>query len=368
MLEYYPGLRFKQGEYSAAGRLAPDIRRHVHPRFIIPRAKEFDHELQRRPTIDEVAYLTGKRIATNWPVGKAYLDLEYLAADLDPAGLRKVYEIARSQNSEIVPVTSLRNLSDDPFSLLEVKGDTARAIVSRYDELDVVETRRMLRAAAIDPAACVLFLDFTGAVLDPEIAAGSVAAIMDIADQIGRWQRIVFQASNFPSKNPADSGGDELVPRDEWAVFHSALEEVGVSADRIGYGDFAADCGEMNFPVGKGGGRAIRHLRYTTPTHTYVVRGASEGADEDVMRDVCRRIVDSAHYAGQAFSSADDTIFRVAHRLSGPGNASMWREWNTNHHATRVVRDLGALVGRSFTDVQATKIEVQDSLFPMETN
>ena len=127
------------------------------------------------------------------------------------------------------------------------------------------------------------------------------------------------------------------------------------------YGGFGADCGEMAFPKGPSG-RAIRHLRYTTPDHTLVVRGKNEGRDNDVMKDVFQRIVDSGHFAGQHFSYADDRIWRGAKGLDGSGNASMWREWNMAHHITRVVRDRGAMEGITFVDGRVSRVVEQVSL------
>ncbi|MEP4929506.1 MAG: hypothetical protein ABJT31_17170, partial [Hyphomicrobiales bacterium] len=86
-----------------------------------------------------------------------------------------------------------------------------------------------------------------------------------------------------------------------------------------------------------------------------VVRGSKDGQDKEVMKQVFQRILDSGHFAGQHFSYADDRIWRGAKGLDGCGNASMWREWNTAHHITRVVRDLGAMEGIQFSDGRVSK-------------
>jgi hypothetical protein len=43
------------------------------------------------------------------------------------------------------------------------------------------------------------------------------------------------------------------------------------------------------------------------------------------------------------------------------GNASMWREWNTAHHITRVVHDLGAMEGIQFSDSRVSQPSQQIS-------
>ena len=69
--------------------------------------------------------------------------------------------------------------------------------------------------------------------------------------------------------------------------------------------------------------------------------------------------------ASEPFSEADDQIYRVAKKMAGagPGNASMWREWNTIHHITRVVRDLGAMADVEFALGRITIEPEQHLLF-----
>lgn len=365
MLPYYPGLRLKQGEIFAASKLPPEFQAHVEPFFVVPPPKEYDHELGHIPTVQEIAYITGERIGKYWPMKRAYLDTQYIAEDLGENGLRTLFRRAQDRNPSIVPVAKIGDLHKPLFRDIQCGNDVKLAITVGYEEIDPVALTEGLKAVGLSAEDCLLFINFTGAPLDPEISVGSISAIFDLCSELGHWKRIVFQGSNFPSKNPAKHGQDVFVQRNEWAVFHAALKESGIPPDQLGYGDFAADCGEMNFPRKNGGARAIRHLRYTTKTHTLVVRAQQEGTDSILMRNVCQRILSSGHFAGQAFSSADDKIFRIANGLDGPGNASMWREWNTSHHITRVVRDLGAMAGIKFSDTPVTTFK-QDDLFERE--
>ncbi len=47
MLPYRPALRFKQGEYNAAGRIRPAMQKYVRPFFILPPLVEKGPELQK---------------------------------------------------------------------------------------------------------------------------------------------------------------------------------------------------------------------------------------------------------------------------------------------------------------------------------
>jgi hypothetical protein len=367
MLSYYPGLRFKQGEYTAAGKLPADIQRFVEPRFVLPSLIEADPALGRTPTQDEIAYLTGDRVGKNWPVRRAFLDTHFIARDLGDLGLLRLFRTVWERNPQIVPVARLTDLANPLFHNLWREGPIKLAVLVGYEEVDAQAITKALKIAGLDASHCVIFVDFTGAPLDPEIAAGSVSDLLDRVGEIGFWHRIVFQGSNFPNSNPAVPGKTEVIPRHEWDVFHAALKECSISPDRMGYGDFGADHGAMTFPRKKGGGRAHRQLRYTAIADTLIVRGADTGKDADVMAEVCKRIVDSGHFAGQSFSEADDRIYCLAKGIiSGPGTASSWREWNMLHHMTRVVRDLGTLAGVKFALGRVTPVVSQQSLFANE--
>lgn len=364
MLPYYPGLRFKQGEYTAAGKLPADVQRFIEPRFVLPSLTETDPALERRPTVDEIAYLTGDRVRKHWPIRRAFLDTHFIARDLGDLGLLRLFRTVWGRNTQIVPVARLTDLVNPLFRNLRCSGTTKLAVLVGDEEADGEAITEALRTAGLEASDCIIFVDFTGAPLDPKIATGSVSGVLERVSDVGPWQRVVFQASNFPDKNAAAPGQTELIPRHEWDVFHGALKECSIPPDRLGYGDFGADHGKMVFPRKKGGGRAHRQLRYTTATGTLVVRGADTGKDADVMADVCKRIVDSKHFAGQAFSEADDRIYCLAKGIKPrPGSASNWREWNMLHHMIRVIRDLGALAGAEFAPGRITADAGQHSLF-----
>lgn len=363
MLPYFPGLRFKQGEYTASARIAPDIQQHVQPRFIIPPPKEADPEKGRPLTNDELAYLTGERIGKFWPLYPAFLDAHYIAPHLGENGLHRMLTTAQRRNNKLAVVATVDDLHNPIYRTFLRSIPPRIGIYLPYEEVDPDAVIKAVNAIGCAPQDCVIFLDFAGAPFEMDGVAGSVASLFDTLDTKARWGRIVFQGSSFPSKNPADHGGKCLVPRREWQVFHEALNECSVSPELLGFGDYGADCSEINFPR-KSGGRAIRHLRYTTKNETLVIRGAGSGKDAVIMRDVCQRVLDSGYFAGQAYSYADNRIWRTAMGIDGPGNASNWREWNMAHHMTRVVRDLGAMAGMRFADMPSTRLTEQQEMFP----
>jgi len=298
MFSYFPALRFKQGEYFACAKLPDEIQQHIFPRFIVPPPKERDPELARIPTPDEIAYLTGNRIGKHWPFRPAFLDAQFVAPVLEGDALVRMFEVARTYNPNLIPVARVSDLTNPVYREL-IKTTTPRlGVYVSYEDIDPEALISGVQSIGCSPEQCVIFVDFTGADLEPERAAGSVGFVFDLLGESAPWNRIVFQGSAFPTTNPAQHGQSILIPRNENKSFLAGLEDSSVSPDRIGYGDYAADCGEINFPT-KGRGIAIRHIRYTTPTDTFVVRGNKEGSDDQIIRNVCQRIIASSHFSGR---------------------------------------------------------------------
>jgi hypothetical protein len=363
MLPYHPALRFKQGEYIATARIARDVQRHIQPRFILAPPKERDPEKGKPLTEEEIAVLTGERIAKHWPLYPAYLDARYVAPHLGDEGLRALFRIAQRKNEQLAAVASVQDLFNPIFrEFLRTSGPRI-AIHLPYEDIDIDALLNGVEAVGCKPSECAVFLDFTKAPLSMEGVSGSVAGVFDTLGSVAQWARIIFQASSFPSKNPAESDGQCVIPRHEWEVFLAALKECSVAPNLIGYGDFGPDHGEIRFRRKGGGAAPIRHLRYTGKKSTIVVRGKETGKQGDVMKAVCERVLNSGEFAGQGYSYADDMIWRVAKGLSNAGTPSMWREWNMAHHLSQVVKDLGILSGMSFAEGPVSRIAEQFALF-----
>jgi hypothetical protein len=173
---------------------------------------------------------------------------------------------------------------------------------------------------------------------------------------------VIFQGTNYPESNPAEADGNAVVTRNEWLAWKEAIKLDGASPEHLVFGDYGADCAKFEFRKSSGG-IPIRHYRYTTPDSWLVVRGTAAGQAEAAMRGVCERILRSGKFAGRGFSSADDYIFRTAKGWDGPGNGSTWREINTTHHITRVVRDIGGIKGMSFAETMFADPADQPELF-----
>ncbi|GJL97179.1 MAG: hypothetical protein DHS20C06_09960 [Hyphobacterium sp.] len=370
---YVPVLRRKQGECQGLSRLSDDIRAAITPCFVVPPPKDATPTLGRPPTPEEIVSGTGRQIGEYWRFREAYLDVRFLFKEFDGVSstwLPRMFNVAREHNAHLIPVATLSDLSGihgtSFLDSLAVNCSNKIAIRITADEFDDdLEARvsQVLSVTKLSPVDCAIFVDFGGSDFTDVSAVADIAqAALEHLQMIGLWGKIVFQGTNYPTVNPAIESQIAVVPRNEWLAWKAAVSFDASTAEHLLFGDFAADCAKFEFSQ-KGGGRAIRHYRYATPDSWLVVRGSEIGRDAEVMKAVSRNIVKHVDFAGRSFSSADEYIFQTSLGLAGPGNSTIWREINTAHHITRVVRDIGKVKGMVFKEHQYTRQPRQSDLF-----
>lgn len=359
-LLYVASLRFKAGERQGLQRLAPDVSRFFRPHLIIPPLKDRDPAQQTLFTAAELSPVAGQELANCWYGREAYLDGRFLFPDFGEESATKwlpnIFRDARGRGARPIPVATLQELEGGRapayFSAIDRNAETKLAIRVPFDAVsrDLRDRmHRVLKSMLVRPEDCSLLADFDGADFsDPDITSGVIEGVIEDLQAVGAFQHIIVIGSSYPAKNPAEAGKVEIVPRNEWRAWRQATNFDKDTPEQLVFGDYAADCSKINFEGS--GGRAIRHYRYTTPDDWLVVRGKSEGADSAVMQDVCSSVVNSRRFAGRQFSSADNYIFMTHQGHAGPGNSTTWREINTCHHITQVVRDIGTVKGFTFAD------------------
>ncbi|MEL6920179.1 MAG: beta family protein [Pseudomonadota bacterium] len=351
---YVPALRLKAGELLGLASLAPDVADRTLPRLIVPPRKERDKETQQTLMSLEDVPNAGQLLSRFWRGRRAILDSTYLVDDfgIKKMGiwLPKMFEVARREQIDAIPMASLDDLLGAQAAAFRsaVMIDMSPQLFIRIPSDQLVGPEalsllsRALERVGLAPNDCSVIADFSDSDFSqPEIVADIIQGVLELLQDAGRWQQIVFQGTNFPEKNPAEPSSFELVPRNEWKAWKLAVKFDPNTAEHFVFGDYGADCAKMVF--NGSGGRAIRHYRYTTEDAWLVQRGASTGCDADVMREVCRQIVSKKEFAGQSLSQADVYIYNTYIGREGPGNSTTWRAINTTHHITRVVNDIGAV-------------------------
>lgn len=346
-------LRMKKGELEGLFNLRDDVADCVIPMLIVPPAKDRSSSSQESlfaasNSLPDV----GGVLFKYWMHRAAFVDPRVLFKEYGAHGavnwLPALFGRARNLGVLAIPVASLVTLEtmgtagfkaaipfgeELMFGLSIQSGDmTDPSLAARI--------QTALAGLGLKPSQCAVIADFTDADLSqPSLVAPIIRGSLEQLQGLGQWQMIVFLGTHYPEKNPAKPGLTFIQPRNEWLAWREAVKFDASTAQQMVFGDFAADSAKIDFKTGRA--QPIRHIRYATASNWLVVRGESEGADYDVMKDVFERIVESGEFSGARFSNADAYIFDVA-RNNAPkaGNATTWRQVNTTHHITRVVADI----------------------------
>lgn len=373
---YVPALRMKAGELSGLRDLASGVADRVLPRMVVPPRGERDSSLEAQLFKIEDEPNVADALITHWRDRGVLVDTTHLVAELgrDTIGrwLPRMFERARRIGVAAIPLVTLADLTTDTrgaFQAACAPGPLRLAVL--VPSGDLIGRDRFLallahiEAIGLSTADCAIIADFADAEFSQaEIVAPIIGSALELLQELGLWRLMIFQGTNYPDHNPAEPGGSYTVLRNEWTAWRQAVRFDPATADQMIFGDYAADCAKMAF--GSGGGRAIRHYRYATAEAWLVHRGKASGADGVVMRDVCRRILDSGMFAGRTFSSADEYIFQAAHGRAGPGNATTWRAVNTTHHITRVIADIAGVRGEALQQTTVRPEPTQHDMFADE--
>lgn len=370
---YTPALRMKTGEMNGMSLLAADVADCVVPRFIVPPAAERDDanqelfDAENRPDVTPLLAPTWRRAS--------YLDfgwvIDEFGRDRLDQWLPQLFERTRNAGCEVIPLASLNDLSavEAPAfreAIVDHRGIkfALQVPVNSLENPDIAdELGKALELLKLTPQDCTVIADFAGSDFSMStVVAEIITGVLEELQEIGRWRQVVFQGTNYPEVNPAVDGGFASVSRNEWIAWKTAVRFNPSTADHMIFGDYGADCSKISFS--KSGARAIPHIRYTTDTRWEVVRGRRAGQSTAEMRNVYRRIVDSDDFAGARFSQADSYIFNAARdSRTGCGNSTTWRQLNTTHHITQVVRNIAGVRGINIGLLPEVGIAQQMGLF-----
>lgn len=371
---YVPALRAKKGELFGLQALRPDVADKIVPRLIVPPSNE------RNPDQDQLFDGTGfpgiaDTISAYWFGRTAFLDPSYVLDEFGSAEISSwlcsAVKHAKARGVELLPCIEFGRL----------KGETSQSFVEAIKELgsvfaisvsladvaereDIVAFVATLNAEGITAEKCVVIADFKDADLaDIALAAAIIDDSLSDLLAIAPWQRCVFQASNFPTTNPAPKlGGDVKVSRDEWLVWREVLRISPELRKRVVFGDYAADSCEISQSKARTG--AIPHLRYTSEDFWWVEREKKDSPLRSQIQKVAKRVVEnSGCFSGSSFSSSDFAIAQMATGEKLSGAAWYWRSLNTGRHIAFTVSQIGREQGFELIKGDEIALHEQPGLF-----
>lgn len=359
---YSPALRMKAGELRGLRDLASDISECVVPRLIVPPPYERKGVLEPRFMIGGDRFPdVSKALSESWPNRFALIESTYLMGEFGrdrlSEWLPRMFDVARQANTRPIPLVTARDLRRDGSrvaygSSIDFSHALRFGVVFSSGELADQEainaTTPVLEKLGLQPEDCFVIADFHDAEFsNPDMVAPIISAVLETLQTSGHWQRVIFQGTSYPERNPASPSGCIIIPRNEWLAWKNAVSFDPDTADHLAFGDYAADCAKIDFRPSQAS--TIRHYRYAISDAWLVQRGPNDGNHRAAMREVCKEIEKSGHFAGRTFSSADEYIYQTARDKDGPGSATIWRGVNTTHHITRIVTDIGSIRGYSFS-------------------
>lgn len=371
---YTAALKWKQGEMEALSLLDDASKDRLLPHIILPPLSAKDLEKKRLLTKEEFSRIQVGRLQRFWPSRPCLIDPRFLKFEPQDRGsdagwINDFFETAKKFGCSLIPVL---DANVDVYRVAAMaayarNANSGAAIRIRLEDLqeeklgDLLAT--LLAGVRLAAADCILVLDLSDAAIPnaPTFAKFISDRIAKLR-HFGLWKRIVVEASNYPTKNPAKPNSEARSARAEWLAWRHLIEADRRISEWASFGDFGADHGHINFD---GGGRVVTHVRYATGKDWIINRGGSATSGHDgTIHEVAKRIVSSSEFMGADFSVGDELLTLWADRVSA-GNATKWRCANMIHHMTLATAGAANLIGASFERSQRDPIARQLSLMDL---
>lgn len=249
-----------------------------------------------------------------------------------------------------MPVTGLERSDEYQAAVAEVIAQDHLGVMLRLDDEQLTdlaaaatEINQLMERLRVGPGDLDLLVDLGEVSGNQEaVTVMGLSAIVSGLPNVGGWRSLIVASSAFPENLAGFPAGTvSSTPRVDWAIW-LALRARQLPRP-VSFGDYG-----INHPIQTEiDPRIIRmsvSLRYTLNDRWLILKGrnARDYGHQQFNR-ICATLVSRPDFAGNAFSAADHFIAQCAQDQAGPGNATTWRQVGTNHHLTRVVRDIAQL-------------------------
>lgn len=354
---YVPILKWRQGEYQALFRLEADVKGSLTPLLEIPtEAWDFENDAPAK-SLDEHLEPFGKRLKAKWGHRRCFVDSCYLDARATVSNgqhhLEWIFNLARENKCTAVPVTGLNRHKDYVSAVRNIVSVDQRGLCLRLTAKDIKvqglhnKISALLTTLDVRAAQTDLVID-CGSILDrsPEEYAADLKYLLERLPSISKWRTLTVAGTAFPSALPsAQFRPAGKASRCEWIGYKLLCANLAHN-DRIpAFGDYVVSHPNTERidprlidPLAK--------IKYSIHDEWFLAVGhkvKETGRDQYV--NLCDRIIKASPsvYAGAAFSWGDNYIHECANKIVGTGGSSTWPCVGSNHHMTRVVRDISSL-------------------------
>jgi hypothetical protein len=355
-LKYMPVLKWRQGEYQALLRLNDEEKDVIVPMIEIT-PPDFDFETGKpKKTLDEHFEEFAPRFEKKWGSRLALLDAGLLAPSARMIGgihgLTWLLNEARLRAAQIIPVTGLERDTAYQIAVRDAHVADAHGVALRCSLEDATDTdfsknvAVLLTQLKIGLTDLDLILDLKSPNFQP--IAGLVQLIRGTLNGSSVFKgarSTTIVGTSFPSSMGEVTGPIQLFPREEWRLYKALIAAMPAGERIPGFGDYAIAAPDLP----KGDMRILKPsatVRYAVDDGWLIAKGVNvrdHGFGQ--YRGCCGTVTGSPQYLGSKFSAGSDYIERCRAGTAKTGNLTTWRWVGTNHHMTKIVRDLSSFHG-----------------------
>lgn len=352
--QYYPILKWKQGEHHALRELPANIQAAISPIIDYP-DMDWDFQFNRyKKNLTQHLTSFGTNLKKAWKVDSpVYLDVNKLdkhATDDTAHPLDTCIQLANAEGKRVIPVYS--PIYSELYSNA-VQRNCEHGVCLRIKAQSLVDEEIDLNSLAesfwLEQYEVDVLIDLGN--IDDEARSYDIAstALRSVQNQGDSWRTVIIAASSYPETQEGIPN-DQLyeVPRLEWNIWQKVSAEQGVDI-KPAFGDYSigveiedVDGNEQPDPRKM---NAAASIRYSTDDNWLFSKGRSaKDYGWDQTQALCQRLVAArGKYKGKDFSWGDEYIYLRAEGFVNCGNATTWRKVGNNHHITLVVVQLSEL-------------------------
>lgn len=356
---YVPCLRWKMGEYQALLRLDKDILDAIVPLIEVA---EIGYDFEKRTvcaSIDDHLAPFAKRINDKLGRRSCFVDMKHISptermANGDhPATF--VFDRLRAVGVPAIPTLHLRQDNDLYTSLATAmekdrRGACLRMNLEETSRDDLwVRTDALLARVGLPPSQCDFILDLVAPNFMP-IDGFTTLVVHVIAGlpHLAEWRSFTLVGTSFPATTAEIPRGLSTIDRNEWIAYKMLIAELAEKGLRLPrFGDYGIAHPAVT-PMNPLYVKPNATVRYTVDNGWVIAKGTNVRDHKyGQFRGLCGAVLASGEFEGPDYSMGDRYIAACAAGEESTGNLSTWRWVGTNHHLTKVVRDISNLVGPS---------------------
>jgi hypothetical protein len=357
---YVPVLKWRQGEYMALSRLSAAIKDWVTPLFEMPtEAWDFEAEAPAKSLDDHLAKF-GVRLKQKWDARRCFLDSPFIDGSKKVASgkhhLVHIFDLARAAGAHPVPVVGLGRASAYVTAVKTIVSQDDRGACLRLTPDDFgsslhTDIAALISKIGIHVGQCDLVLDCAA---DITVSAKTQALVwkglLDQVPSLSGWRSVTVAGTAFPESLPASTFRPTgTTKRYDWLGYKSLIGLLPEGARIPTFGDYAVahPRTEMIDP------RMLdpnAKIKYTINDAWFIAMGSQVKKNgRGQYANICKSIVSASPpvFSGASYSYGDKFIEDCAKGIGSTGGTSTWPMVGSNHHVTKVVRDVASLFGVS---------------------